>query len=528
MNNYFGFERKSFTPFVIILIGLCIRVYCTSELTQPHIDSIYTHSKVSLNFVRINEELSSSIGNWTSAKHLNGNLKPPDGINYSSLKEQLEASNHPPLYYYIYHTLTPLTSFGLSIMEIGYLLNFALWICAAFIFMKLSHWLFSDPKLELISLMIYCLCLSTITTVILVKSYVLLELLTLILTLVLVKQHMKIHLGLKDYFLTALLVTSMLLTHYFSYLVLGMVGLLLLVWHGIIKRNWMNVVNYGITSLVAIAVSYFIYPNVIRDITSDGISIKVQSKLTKIEEVTSKLDGAFVNIVDHLLTPPILIISGIGLIYSFINKKRQPFNYTALSIGVLGIVTYFLLYQFVPVNATLHRYGSMVAPLLFVLPVLCCRHLIRHSKIGFLLIAIVLFITPIWNLTLGHVGSKNSKDLIQYWITEPNLQQLNNSSEKIIVVIRSVKDRAKIIPYDFPKSELLFATQRIGGKEVSTLIERNSTQPDPPLILVENRGRRNFHETITNELPQFGYESIGRHRDYLVYIVRKSNSNDQQ
>lgn len=350
-------------PILIILVGLTLRIFAVVNNKTPYVNNYDTIRKVTLNFSDQKKTLSSSIDNWTDADSLRKQLFTTSKAHpdFKALNKELEASNHPPLYYYIYHPIKIWLDGGSHKLGSGYALNLILWFVGALIFYKLCVLVFQDENTALMALVFYATHLGSMTPIILLKAYVLQEVLVLLSIYLYFKYSKTENANWRQYVVYGLVIYLAFLSHYFSYILIGVFSLVIGV-HTLQSKSYKKLFAYAGTTLIAVILAVITYQNTIRDLVDDKRSQEIQENVDSLS-ASSELFQAIETFTKYMVYWPhvVCFILAISVLLSGKIKWNGKLLSTPMLLFLLGMITY-LTFEFILVRSFV-RYLAISVPL---------------------------------------------------------------------------------------------------------------------------------------------------------------------
>ncbi len=312
-------NRTPFTIIVILLAGILLRGILINSAPKPDLDSCSTLSKVNLSFKDSKDLLRPDSIRWYDIPELKRRIfENHTGLNFRLLYRNLKASNHPPLYYYIYHPVKVFFDNGSSGMRSGFILNLVFWTISFILFFKISKRIFENRATIVAAMLLYAFYLSSIKLVILLKSYCLQEMLLLGMVWVATNEKAADKVSIRNLVLYGLISTLFLLTHYFSYLHLASLSVALLIFHW---KNWKIWAQYGLATLLAVLAAVYTYPRIHTDLRKNHRSEEIQEAITG-TDLVERVQSSVQFILSEFLGIILLIMIMAGLV-TWIFRKRS-------------------------------------------------------------------------------------------------------------------------------------------------------------------------------------------------------------
>lgn len=346
-------KRKSIYIFCIILvIQLGILVYFGSQKMSYHIDEIYTNI---LSNSYHTDRISNSdkvFDKWIDGEDTFSEfVTVQDGEQFAYDKVYYNNSHdaHPPLYYFVYHTVSSIFP-NLFSKWIGLGINIFFFVLTQLILYKLSCEIFSDSKWALIPPLIYGILPVCIDTILFIRMYAMLTFFTVLTFLIhylLYKRRIKL-----PYLWTFLITFLGTFTQYYFAVVSFYLAVVFCIYY-IGKKQIKDFILYSVSMISAIASVFLLYPAAWSQITgssTNNIGNEVSNSIFDFSGFWSHLKS-YLDQFYNLSKIPVLFAALIFLailtffIWSVVTKKRQgkPINLFTLGIALSVMFLLFLI-----------------------------------------------------------------------------------------------------------------------------------------------------------------------------------------
>ncbi|CAN0436474.1 unnamed protein product, partial [Ectocarpus fasciculatus] len=185
----------------IFLLAALARIYPITKMEYCANDCYSTHLKTSLNFIWSMDEFPNTQCSWYNREDLFNSFYKlsSDGMDLHRLNDELEASNHPPLYYGLIHIFQSMNQEGFPFYDGAYILNLCFSLLSIWVFFLILSHLFDKDYLVLLGTLWFALSFGVLQMVLRHKAYELQLLLSLILVLMVFRQYDRERLSVKDY-----------------------------------------------------------------------------------------------------------------------------------------------------------------------------------------------------------------------------------------------------------------------------------------------------------------------------------------
>lgn len=205
-----------------------------------------------------------------------------EAFRYSEISNNLSDSVHPPLYYFLLHTVSSFFPETLS-KWLGIVPNMVLFSLVLLVLYKTGVLLLQSKGKSLLACAVFGLSIEAVNVTIFIRSYLLLTLLTLLLVLEVIKLFLDEKSKPGRFFFVFLFSILGLLTHYYFYVFFVIFSTIVSLSLWVRKQNRTLFSFLGII-LFALVLSFLISPNIIRHLFSSirGIEAGVRAVLGSI------------------------------------------------------------------------------------------------------------------------------------------------------------------------------------------------------------------------------------------------------
>ena len=363
-------------------------------------------------------------------------------FNYKNTYEKQAADVHPPMYYYIIHTLCSIFSNPkcLVIVAIGW--NIFMALCVYFVMNKIVNIFIEDKKFSTIISLFFCLTLGMLDGIYFARMYVWLLFLYMMIFYLFIKFEPKKKRPIYFYILIYVITVLGCLTHYFYIAYIGIISLIF----GILLLRHKKVVDFlvGIAAVVGgFFTAYYLFPEMKYHIFESYRGTEAIGNI-KGEGFRGNI-LFFLDIINqYLFGGALAIITIIIIVGIIINRKKIDFKIKNLDRYIIMLFTMVMMAIAVMKAAPLQesRYMFGIYYMVFLAVYLPMYNILVRGQgrskgvfVATLVIAtLISFRFPIPNLYLE--GNDNSEAIKPYcgensiclYIYEPNnrWRMLNN------------------------------------------------------------------------------------------------------
>lgn len=362
-------KRNVCTIIAILILQLLISLFIANKKNYLFFDEVFSYA--SANNVAIGEsELPENEWldeNWyleyigVTEEH-----KFEYAIPYRNQVEDV----HPPLFYFFLHTACSIIPGQISYFA-GVGFNIIFFLCSTIVLFLVCKELFANDICALVISFLYAISYGGLNTMVFVRMYMLLTLMTLLHIYVYLRFFEKEEISIKGCLLLMLTLLGGILTQYYFLFIAFWLG----VWYTvryILKKQYRNLIKYLVTVFGSAAISLIIWPSMITHLFLGGRGQEAQSNLLSLDGYVPALKEMFRILSNEMFTnllPVIFMCLGILLVISVVKKNSvdvELWKRTAVivfeCIGYYAVVSKAAPYL-------VERYMMPVYPLVYLLVV---------------------------------------------------------------------------------------------------------------------------------------------------------------
>lgn len=316
-------------------------------------------------------------------------VQPEERFTYKRIKKNI--LTHPPLFYYILHTVSSFfpNTFSKWLGLIPNLLYFLLTQIALYLLSRR----FLSPIKSLLPVIFYGFSVAAICTVVFIRNYMLLTLLTTVLLLsagkIIDDNDEKSHKNLLYFCLTLFLG---FLTHYY-FLITAFILCAGICFIFLLRKLYKKLKIFAASSLASVGLCLISFSCIKHHLFSGSRGLENSILITLKENIFNHQfrlsiwdkfirKDFFGSLLPHHFTITVTIIALIFLIYGLVKHKK--FNHTITLLTVTLFTSVFIISVVIPLDirfsGTAKRYFFNLAPLFALLFVLCLDRLTKHIK----------------------------------------------------------------------------------------------------------------------------------------------------
>lgn len=362
-------KRNIYIIIAILILQLLLSLFIANKKDYLFFDEFFSYA--SANNIAIDEsELPENEWldkNWyleyisATEKH-----KFEYAIPYRNQVEDV----HPPLFYFFLHTACSMVPGQFSYLA-GVGFNIIFFLCSTVVLFLISKEVFANDICALVISFLYAISYGGLNTMVFVRMYMLLTLMTLLHIYVYLRFFEKEEISIKGCLLLMLTLLGGVLTQYYFLFIAFWLG----AWYTIryiLKRQYRNLTKYLVTVFGSAAISLIIWPSMITHLFLGGRGQEAQSNLFSLDGYLPALKEMFRILSNEMFTnllPVILICLGILLVISVI--KKNSIDVKLWKRAAVIIFTCIGYYAVVSKAAPylVERYMMPVYPLVYLLVV---------------------------------------------------------------------------------------------------------------------------------------------------------------
>ena len=519
MNSMKIVKRDIILLLLILIIGVGFRLAVYSQTTHVANSGYSSYLKSTLNYSHNNEIINAEEGNWRDSSELFKKLFSIEKreISYPGLYRQLVRSNHPPLYYYVLHTVIGWSSGKEASLQLGFLINLVASCFTIILVYFLGLNLFRKSYLALFAAFLFAVGFLTMEAYVIHKAYELQITLVMAVFLVVFRSFDKDHLGVFDYSLYGVGCTLAFLSHYYSYLYVAGICLVIFIHYAWERRDLKKLLYFGMTTCVSVIAALLIYPPAFRDLFMDFRSREIQEKLADPGSLfLGKMNIEVFLFKRWFLTTPYLLIivtAGIVIILGMV-IKRHEFSLRKLFYDkkYVYVVAYFVISYVFMIYISPFSDLRYIAPLLplFILVLVGAVQFspAQFQRAGICFFALFIFFFNSYCLTKVVRGEVSGGHLIKAWRTWNVLEKTTGDSS-IVVVSSRPREKIKSILFHAPPRQISFCSNRIPEKLFSKRGEI--------LVFIDKSLLADLRQEAIEMLSAHGFERFSRYPGFSVF-----------
>lgn len=369
--------KKQFVFIGIVLFQVLMLFYVGTQKKEYHIDEIYS-------YILSNSYDADKISNadWMWGEWIEGSafdefitVQEGERFAYQNVYHNNSTDCHPPLYYWILHSVCSFFPNQFS-QWFGLGLNIVLYAVATVLIYLISTELIKSDVMRFLPLVLYGFSKFAVDTVVFIRMYMLLELFALL--------FIHLHVRMFKYGITAkrlvlvwLTIFLGAMTQYYA-IILSFWGVLLFSCYLLKKKDIKQMLIYGFGSLVSVILMLFCYPYAIVQATgssTNNIGNEVVSNLFNIKlwvRMTASLAKSFVTSISYhpyisYCVFVVLLMLFISLGVLKIKKKKKILMDRAIIWMAVTVALVFLSISFVGGEYVYLRYIYYIIPLMYII-----------------------------------------------------------------------------------------------------------------------------------------------------------------
>lgn len=445
----FGIQKNNIYKIFIVaclMLNVLVMLFFGMKKNGYNVDELYTYglsNSYDEPFINITENTELSSDYFKEYLTVQDNER----FAYKSVYNNQSRDVHPPLYYFLFHTIASFTPNVFSKWT-GMTLNILLFIASWLILYKLSKIFLKDSYLSLLPPVIWGFSSGAISSIVFIRMYVLMTLFVLLTSYFHIKA-MKMESFKKSTLGWIYLITFLgVMTHYYYVIFACFISIIYCIYL-LYKKKLKYLLGYCLTMFGSLGSAVLFYPALIDHIF---LGYRGTEAVTNFSETTSSLQitlskfAAYYGILNYSLFSNTLnyLLPIFGLLILLVssksffkkNKKMKNENQENLWIKnkinlfiILGLIFssgmyVFIIAQVAPYRAD--RYIFPIFPLIIlvavVMFVLLISQLINNKKVSFIILGIFTVFSLVYTYT---------HESVNYLYENRNMSYLTNFENEI-------------------------------------------------------------------------------------------------
>ena len=445
-------KRKTILA-IVILLQVIVILFVGAHKQEYFIDEIYSYVLSNSYDADKLSNADNIWGRWIAGSDLNEfvSVQPGEGFSYGVVYKNNSTDCHPPLYYWLLHTVCSIFPNTFS-KWFGIGLNIVFFVATEIFVYLISAELIRSDILKFLPAVLYGFSSFAVDTAVFIRMYMMLT----FFSVVFIYLHVLIYKfgpskGLFAAVWAVIFLGSM--TQYY-FLFLAFFGVLLYAIYLAAKKDYKSMLLYGLGALVAVALFIAAYPYAISQATgsaTNNVGNEVAANLFNFSlwikmarQLAGELAGGlcYNNIVAKAIAI-VLIAAFIFLIIKHVLRPSGNISFIKLWLMLLfGLV--FLTVTFVGGRYVYIRYIYYVMPLFYLLCTMPADSLCSGSRTAQNITALVCALFAVCNAGYGAARNKSSQLNLNYY--EQDLLLNSYSSDELIVAVGVVDESNTAVP----------------------------------------------------------------------------------
>ena len=524
--------------FAILLINVCLVEYYFSLRTDFHVDEYFTvgHSNSTqgaylikgINSISAENNISTfSVPICFSGDYARNytSVKEGKGFNYHNIVKNLKQSVHPPLYYFLTHTMY---SFFPKDFDkwMNFPINIAFFILTFLVVYALARDIFKDEFMSCLTVILFGFCLATLNMAVFIRSYIM----QMFIGSVLFYCHYKLlqQDKVRNSTLLQIFLFSYLgfLTHFY-FLVFSFMLSAVTCCYFLLRRQRRDLFIYAGGMLFSVVLFFVTYPSAFhllfyssRGSQAQGINFYsydlYYNALSKAVEFIVEYIFAF-NSLDLVL---FLWIIFFGISIIFLQKKKEKISREVKFLTICCVLFLAAIAVVSPhMGVYYDRYFATIVPVICVLVVYYLNLFLRAIRINDVLIKLILAVVIFLNVIFTNWQERSS----YYFPMSENLHtasELMKDRNIILVTYNMVEIISFVGNYPYFKSLCAIAPNDKDG-----LTEKlNEKKYDYLVLLKANNSSRNKMQRIDYYKDAANSGKLIFERGFHVFSLSKINN----
>lgn len=313
---YYYKKSPTLTPLIVIIVlQLLLTTYFCYEKEGYHVDEIWTNDLSNKFYEKYN---TVTLNKWVDSDYYYERLTASEDnlFNYDAVYYNLSNDNHPPLYFYIYHTISSLYPNQLS-KWIGFSINAFFNALSLILLFKICGYVFDNKIYSYLVLVLFGLSSANFNMAIFFRSYVLLAFLGLFFIYVFLKYIHEKEIDNTAIFYTILSTYLAFMTHYyfaiFAFFFTFIVSAIFF-----IRQEYKKMFKYGLSVTAAVGLVFITFPASYKYIFEIGRGAEALNNAQDTSDFIPNLNSLVNIILTHIFADTFGKIIFTTLIFHFI------------------------------------------------------------------------------------------------------------------------------------------------------------------------------------------------------------------
>ncbi len=517
--RYHNMKKRNITKFSLIF-GITLFLVVLFLLTQMigkngfHIDEIYSYGLANSNYHPFPWEFDT----WLSGDYYQNYLTVAENeaFNYGSVYYNQTQDVHPPLYYFILHTISSLFP-GMFSKWIGLSINLVIHISVFYVLYKLLDNIIENKWISLFGSVFWILSKGAIDSLLFIRMYPLLTLIQVFLIYISLRFYKKKNK--RDLFYLFFIIILGALTHYYFYIYAFLLTLIVCIIL-LFERNMKQMFMFGSTALAGVVSAIIIFPSVITHVLESN---RGQEVLDGFENNITAGENTFFEFVrvDVLRDIPsyMVIILGVVLFATVLYKlmrNKSSFKHNKILLNknikkIIIIILPVLLYIFTVQQVSYYktsRYIFSIYPIivlgLFITLYFLLRLLVNKKEY-------VNIIIGLFTLIFVFIGIKNQNSDYKFNYIEYMNEYIEDIEEQEILVLMDEYWKVSNYVIDLSYFKQIYPVE-IGNNPVENLPTDNSFNnlEDLYVLYSKNDNIDTTKEIGSLLLSEYNFETIDK------------------
>ena len=395
---------------VLLLFNVGLAVCYLSQKQGWHVDEQYTYGTANStegaylgkHVNSFHEDPFDEVHNhWKKGKDFHDYLTVQNNekFDYKNIKENLKISVHPPLYFWLLHTICSLTPDVFSKWQAGSI-NIVAFLLLLLMFYKLSKLFINDEYMAMVPVFLWGFSEVGLATVLFLRMYTLQTLFTVCLLYEVSKMLIENVADKKRLFLIFLYATLGNLTQFSSLVfafILTAVSDTVLLW----RKNWKMLVLFSAMMLLSVAALVALFPETLSILlySKDGAEIHARFSGVKWLHLlfyflygNQSVFGVYAYYLFHVESKYFILVLLALALMVIRQKEKKTSSAFGVLIAVIILLTFYLAIFMPKNNMGGVRYYMLLMPVAALLTVSLAEKLLKALKLSSQLTAGICFV----------------------------------------------------------------------------------------------------------------------------------------
>lgn len=441
-----------------------------------------------------------------------------DRFNYSSVYYNQTQDVHPPLFYFVLHTISSVfpnefTKWtGLGINLVAYLVSIILMYC---ILQELNI----SELSSMLCCLIYAISKAGLSTFLMIRMYMLLTMFTLLLVYLVIKM-IKNDMSIKYAIAVGLTIFLGMFTQYFYVIYAFCVCAAVDIWL-LIRKRWKDLIQFSVPALLGVGMMLVLFPYWYSQLHSQKV-VSLDTVADNAGMLGQYLYRIAVMGYQFIKNIPIAVLLYGVLVILLFNGKFRKFIKSKISVelvlvfipAVMAFIIASIIEPYLDIRYVYNILPIMIIPVCYVMEYICGVVDIKKKNLYSVVLVIICIIAGfVFEPRFVYSSQKNENEKISLYNSSPCIYYTSNYNPSITSNIAELIDFDNVCIFNDVKSDHLY-------KYISDYIEADKVV----LFIAEYPDKQDDSKLIKQIKEKYGYVTDDKlaSQDFSnIYVLSK-------